>query len=251
VRSNRGKAFELATEQRQKGGAPPKGTLNEARWSEILDAAEDIFLEKGYEATTIEEIATRVGLLKASLYYYIQTKADLFYQISTRSLGRHLQVLQEDPLVTEGDAVSRLSCFVEEYMIQLASNCRWNAKIERDLMFLDADQMASLSALRHRIHLLLKGILTQGIAEGRFDPTMDASVATNCILTLMNGTHGWFRPTGRRSSPEIREWYERFILRGVMPDSALPKTPKPVNVRTGADQRRKARHRTRALESGS
>ena len=50
---------------------PREGTLNEKRWSEILRAAAEVFSEKGYEATTINDIASRVGLLKGSLYYYM------------------------------------------------------------------------------------------------------------------------------------------------------------------------------------
>ena len=56
----------------------------------------------------------------------------------------------------------------------------------------------------------------QGIAGGVFDPAIDVSVAVNGILSLMNSTTRWHRPTGRRSFREISEWYKRFIVHGLM-----------------------------------
>jgi AcrR family transcriptional regulator len=192
-----------------------KGALNEARWSEILDAAEQMFCEVGYEATTIEEIASRVGLLKGSLYYYIQNKADVFYHISARSLTRHLRALQDDPGVCEGETIPRLLHFIDQYMYQLDTSYKGIPILARDVTFLDADQKASLTAIRQQIHLMLKEILAQGVREGSFDSTLDTSVATNSILSLMNNTRGWYRPTGRRSSREIQQWYKKFILKGL------------------------------------
>ena len=51
----------------------PRGTLNDRRWQEVLDAAAALFEAKGYQATTLQDVASRVQLLAPSLYYYIKT----------------------------------------------------------------------------------------------------------------------------------------------------------------------------------
>src|SRR5947207_409360 len=51
------------------------------RQQEILEAAARVFHEKGYESTSIQDIADEVGILKGSLYYYIRSKEDLLYEI--------------------------------------------------------------------------------------------------------------------------------------------------------------------------
>jgi AcrR family transcriptional regulator len=196
--------------------APPKGALNDARRSEILKAAEEAFAEKGYEATTVEDIALRVGLLKGSLYYYIQNKADLYYQVAARSTEQHLRALKEDPGVIAGDPVSRLLRYVEMYMSELNNTWRWSRILtEYELARAGNDAIAKVKALRYQIHLILKGILVQGVADGVFDPTFDPSVASNSILSMMNDTRRWFRPTGRKSAEEIVEFYQQFVLKGV------------------------------------
>jgi AcrR family transcriptional regulator/transposase len=194
----------------------PKGTLNETRWSEILKVAEEVLSEKGYKDATIQDIASRVGLLKGSLYYYIQNKEDLLCQVLRRANARYLQRLQEDPRISEGDAVCRLSHFIDRHMHQLYRDRPWNGLDERDHVFLDPDRLASINAIRHQIQLLLKGILTDGIAEGAFEPNMDPSVTANSIISLMNTTLRWYRTGGRYSIPEIGEWYKHFILRGLV-----------------------------------
>lgn len=196
------------------GSAPPKGTLNEARWSEILQAARDVFSEKGYEAATIQDIASRVGLLKGSLYYYIENKQDLLYQLCLRQITHNLDVLRSEPGIREGDAIARLTRFIDRYMAQLEHDLPWNRVLERGFDF-NAERTASINAVRHQLHLLLKDIVTQGMADGVFDPTVDASVAVNGVLSLMNATLRWRRPTGRRSFGEVAQWYQRFILHGL------------------------------------
>ena len=63
---------------------PPRGTLNEERWQEVVDAAAKVFAEKGYRAATLRDIAAELGMLKGSLYYYIETKEDLLYELLRR-----------------------------------------------------------------------------------------------------------------------------------------------------------------------
>ena len=175
-------------------------------------------MEYGYEATTIEAIASRVGLLKGSLYYYVHNKADLFYEISIRSLRHHLSALEEDPKIARGDATSRLSQFIDQYMTQIDRSCGWNATLERELRFLNPEQLASIDSVRVQIHALLKTIVTQGIAEGAFHCSTDPSVAANAILSLLHPPLGWLQAPDKRSSLAIRRrWYKAFIVKGLAP----------------------------------
>ncbi len=195
---------------------PREGTLNEKRWSEILRGAAEIFSEKGYEATTIEDIASRVGLLKGSLYYYMENKADLLFQITIRALNQHLQALQEDSGITHGDAVSRLSHFIDRFMSEIeCGEFAFLGAVDIDLRFLGAERLAAIGEARHQINALLKRIIVLGIAEGDFDPKTDATFATNSILFLMNSTKKWHRPSGTRPIRHVAEWYKRFILAGL------------------------------------
>jgi TetR/AcrR family transcriptional regulator, cholesterol catabolism regulator len=209
--------------------ASPKVMIRDERWSEILEEAANAFATKGYDATTVEEIAARVGLLKGSLYYYIENKADLLYQVASRLFNRFLAALEAESGITEGDAVSRLYHFVDRYMRELDSFFLAGELTRRDFIFLDPEHLAAINASRHQIDLMLKRILHQGITEGVFDPDMDVSVATNGILSLMNGTNLWRRPTGRRSSQEIADWYKTLLTDGIRRRADDPVSVQPLN----------------------
>jgi AcrR family transcriptional regulator len=202
------------------GSAPPRGTLNEARWDEILEVAADVFIEKGYKSTTVQEIATRAGLLnKGSLYYYIETKEDLLYELAYRAHAVALRSLEEDDQLARSDARTRLITFIERRLADLRHpNPRDLFFIEYEFRSLGPERLASVMAMRRQLHKVLRGILDQGIAEGAFDPRMNPSVVVNSVFLLLNTTHRWYKPTGPASIGELVEWYQTFILRGVGAD---------------------------------
>jgi AcrR family transcriptional regulator len=178
--------------------------------------AEEVLLAKGYRETSIEEIASRVGLLKGSLYYYIENKEDLLYQVLTRGNARHLQVLREDRAISRGEPAGRLTHFVERQMELIHRDPRWNRLYEQDHVFLGADRLDSLNAIRQEVHSLLMGIVIDGMADGTFEPDTDPSVAAYSILSLIYFTTRWYRPTRRDSYRELSQWFNRFILKGLV-----------------------------------
>src|SRR3954471_18714428 len=84
------------------------------RQQEILEAAARVFHEKGYESTSIQDIADAVGILKGSLYYYIDSKEDLLYEILE---GIHAEALESVRKATaEGDPLQRIRAFVAAHI---------------------------------------------------------------------------------------------------------------------------------------
>lgn len=200
--------------------AVPRGTLNEERLTEILDAAEAVLAEKGFRDATIQDLASQVGLAKGSLYYYIENKEDLLFQVLRRGNLRYLQVLRADPFITSGAPVSRLLRFIDLHMQQVEHDRSWNTLDERQDVFLDADNLAAINGLRQKTYRILKGILSDGMSAGVFSEGMDPSVAANSILSLMNSTTRWYKPRGRHSIEEIGEWYKAMILDGLRSEPA-------------------------------
>src|ERR1041384_7707134 len=63
----------------RRGGGERKP--REERWSELIEVATDVFYAKGYDGASLQDIADRLGMLKGSLYYYIQSKEDLLFDV--------------------------------------------------------------------------------------------------------------------------------------------------------------------------
>ena len=88
---------------------------------ELLEAAASVFYEKGYDAATLQDIANRVGILKGSIYYYIQSKADLrdhlVVEVHRNSLAMVKRLAQ-----TEGTALHKLAAIIRGHVDYIARN---------------------------------------------------------------------------------------------------------------------------------
>ena len=193
----------------------PRGTLNVARWNEILEAAGEVFHEKGYQAARIEDIAARVGILKGSLYYYIESKEDLLFALSDQAHSSGVESIAEPSSLAGADAPTRLGEFIARWSVVLDANPPYATVAEREVGRLSGDRYEQVMAKRNQLHGFVRSLIEQGIAEGSFDPTTDPGVATNALFELMNGTRHWFRPDGRKTTKDIGDWYRTFVLRGL------------------------------------
>ena len=193
----------------------PKGTLNATRWNEVLEAAAAVFQEKGYQAARIEDIANRVGILKGSLYYYIDSKEDLLYALTIDGHTQGLGTIEEDDLTRAADPATRLGAFITRWMAMVPTTGEYAQLRERDVRLLSDERRAKVMEMRNEMHRYVRRILEQGIADGHFDPSIDPGVATNSIFELLNSTVRWFRPTGRLSYDDLGVFYRDFVLRGL------------------------------------
>ena len=199
-----------------KGDSVPKSGVNPERWSEILDAAGQIFNEKGYQAARIEDIATRIGILRGSLYYYIDSKEDLLYALSVAGHTSGLSTIDEDEATSAADAPTRLAAFIDRWMAMIPNHPEYSPVTERDVRFLGEERRAIVTEMRVEMHGYVRRIFEQGIAEHDFDPSIDPGVATNSLFEMLNSTIRWFRPSGRLSHADVGEYYKRLVLQGIL-----------------------------------
>jgi AcrR family transcriptional regulator len=193
-----------------------RASVKQARWDEILQAAGMLFFEKGFVGTTMQDIADRVGLLAGSLYYYIDTKEDLLYELAKRVSKESLEYLNEEPSIAAADATTRLCSFIELWMRRVndAQPRAMYAAVEWHRGSLSPDRLDEVSIDRQQLRAFLAEIVEQGISEGTFAPAPARVAATN-ITQLLWLTAFWFDPNGPRSFDQITAWYKIFILRGL------------------------------------
>jgi len=198
-----------------------RGTLNEQRWLEILNAAAEEFYENGYKAARLQDIGRRVGLLTGSLYYYIDSKEDLLFALVDAAHKKGLAIVAEDEESATSDAAARLRNFIERHTrLQLESRADAVAVVERDRLHLSPEHRSQVDAMRRKIHRHVVGIIDQGKAERLFDPTVDSTIAASTLFATLNATSDWVRDL--RRLPEVTDFYVRLFLGGLAGDSALP-----------------------------
>jgi AcrR family transcriptional regulator len=188
---------------------------SEARWEEIIEAASQIFLKNGYEATSLQDIASAVGILKGSIYYYIKAKEDLLFEIVDRAQILYLGTLEEDAETAAAPAPTRLAGFIRRWLTLTQRQQEWNTVAERSFDKLSPERLHLVIERRDHISAFVKDILGQGVREGAFDPSIDISLATITVFELLNHTNEWHQPNGRLSREGVADWYARFVIRGL------------------------------------
>jgi len=188
---------------------------SEARWEEILNAAAKVFLQKGYEAASLQEIATDVGILKGSIYYYIKTKEDLLFEIIRRSQEVYALTTDEDEETAKANAPVRLAAFITRWTTLSPKQRDWGEVAEGSFGRLSPARLKIVIERRDNFSDFVKQIIQQGITEGAFDPAVDVSLATISVFELLRSTRQWHHPRGRLSKAAVAEWYALFIVRGL------------------------------------
>lgn len=87
---------------------PKRERRKEARPGELLDAALDLFVEKGFSATRADEVAARAGVSKGTLFLYFQSKEDLFKAVVRENIANKFPTWQEEFVNFEGSSADML-----------------------------------------------------------------------------------------------------------------------------------------------
>lgn len=100
----------------------PKADADPAQ--RILEAADALFAQQGYDGVSVRDVARAAGVNKASVFYYFSTKEKLFERVMTRYYDAHRRAL-EDAFAVEGTIDSRLHHLIDGYLDFIIANDRY------------------------------------------------------------------------------------------------------------------------------
>ena len=186
---------ELHGTRHTSAGGPRKSTRKaQEREEEIHRAAARIFHRKGYAATSLQDIADEVGILKGSLYYYIDSKEDLLFGI-TQTIHRLAAQNADRAAAMGGSCADRLRFLVELHVASFGVHLEMIRVFYTEYGALGPERRAEVMADRRRYERYSLELITDGQAAGEFCPDLDARVANNAILTMVNTVYMWFNGT--------------------------------------------------------
>ncbi|WP_439499744.1 TetR/AcrR family transcriptional regulator [Bosea sp. (in: a-proteobacteria)] len=199
----------------------------EDRRGELLDCAQALFFERGYEGTTIADIIAKAGVSKGGFYHHYASKEELLEALAAR-LAQAAVVRVQDILDDDGlDALTRLNAFLaRSRQMKLEDAPKLRAAF--DVLFRPENIV-----LYHRVNAasitvmlpVLTRIIAQGKAEGAFD-VPDAEAAAEIVLQIGASTHGAVaRTIMAAGTPEAEAAIEaldaRFRFLGIAADRIL------------------------------
>jgi TetR/AcrR family transcriptional regulator, cholesterol catabolism regulator len=174
----------------------------EARRREVTAASVAVFSERGYRATSMTDIAKRLGMGKASLYHYVSSKEEILVDL-------YEEVLRESVIAARRIASAEQSArdaLAELIADRVAYTCR-NRELLRvffeEEAELPARQQSRLISVRHEYEQTLLDMVARGEQAGEFTLTTTPQIFVNTVLGAANWTYKWYRPRGPLSPEEL------------------------------------------------
>lgn len=192
-----------------KNGRRPARRRN--RRKEVIDAAVKIFHGKGYASSSIQDVADSVGVLKGSLYHYIDSKEDLLARIFVESDEQSFALMEE---IRELDmaAVDRLRAFGKAWALWYLENIERASIYNNEWKHLTGARLKKVIATRHEYEERVERIIDDVKKEGDADPDLNTRYACFFILSAINGLPTWYRRRGPDSAEHIAETYADLIV---------------------------------------
>ena len=180
----------------------------------ILEAAAQVFRQKGFHGSSMQDIAEAVNLQKASLYHHVSSKQEILLAL----LDRALELLLERISTISNQNIpadEKLRQMIRAYLQILADNTDLSAVLLFEHRSLERKQHARHVPNRDKFEALWRNVLQEGVTARRFQCDNPA-LTTRAILGILNWTITWYRPSGTLAIDEIADHYSNLLLNGLL-----------------------------------
>ena len=182
------------------------------RKDQIFEAAERLFSERGYHATTMREIGRELAIEGASLYSHISGKQELLFAIVLRGSDQFLQAAR-DVLATASSARARLRELMRRHLAIVAESTPRAIVYFHEWHHLESERQATIRARRDQYESYVRQIIRDGIMAGEFAPHDERLVGLS-VLSLLNWTYQWYTPGGTWNADQLADQFFELLMRG-------------------------------------
>jgi AcrR family transcriptional regulator len=186
----------------------------EARRRAIVLAAARVFAQKGYDAATMDDVASQLGVSKVAIYYHFRSKEALHREIRVIAISDSIERLKtimsrgEPPEPTLRavirDLVSHVFADLDKYVILSRSFNRISGQVDKGILDLQR-------RYRHFVVTILEDGIRQGIFADRDPHLMALTLIRTCF-----GVAEWYTPGGRLSPDTIVDQVSEQVITGVL-----------------------------------
>lgn len=178
----------------------------------LVDIAVRVFLKRGYDGSSLDQVAAAAGITKSSLYYHATGKEDLLARGVNRAFDALFGALCE-PEATSGRFVDRLKYVVRRHVeiavrelpeVALLLRVRGNTRTERRVL-----------ERRREFDRLVAEMFANAQAAGEIRSDIDARLATKLLFGMLNSITEWYRPNGTLTAADIAATVFRMAFEGL------------------------------------
>jgi len=181
------------------------------RREDVLAAAVEVFWRDGYSASTVQHVADHVGVLKGSLYHYIQSKEDLLFWILDDVHERSKHILDE-VMELETEPLERLRTYMERHVEWYLENVEEVSVYFRDWSYVSGERLELVKQRRRGYSQAIRDLITEAQATGDVDPGVDPKYASFFLLAAVNHVPDWYQKNQPDTAADIAGIYADFVV---------------------------------------
>jgi AcrR family transcriptional regulator len=168
----------------------------------LLAVAVEVFNERGYDGTSMEDLSRRLGIAKSAIYHHVDSKETLLRMALDRALDGLFAVLERTRAL-DGRAIEQLEhllrgsvAVLQEQLpyVTLLLRVRGNTEVER----------AALDR-RRQFDRYVAGLVKQAESDGDVRPDIDPAVTARLLFGMVNSIIDWYRPGRRRDGDAVAD----------------------------------------------
>ncbi len=180
----------------------------------MVRTAVHLFNRSGFHATSVEEIASELGLSKALLYHYFVDKTELLYECYLSALDCTLAAVSEAAR-TGRSGREKIEIYIRSQFETLAGadGAAW---VLTDLSALAPQQRRQVRKQSRSIDKMLQGFLAEGVADGTIAGAQP-KITEFFLIGALNWLPRWYKPGGTLSGRELAEIFLRLVVDGLRP----------------------------------
>jgi TetR/AcrR family transcriptional regulator, cholesterol catabolism regulator len=193
-------------------GISAKSDAREEMENQLLTAAASLFHRKGFVAATTRELAKSLGLQRASLYHYLESKQDLLYVLCVRGMNSISQEVAEAIETAPPD--ERLHSAIRAHIEATLRDQDMHAVMLSEFRHLDPERRDEVSRLHHSYHQQIRTLLREEQEAGRLRQDIDTKYLALMLSNLLNWTINWYQPSGPLQPSDLADLLFNLFVDG-------------------------------------
>jgi AcrR family transcriptional regulator len=178
----------------------------------VLERIVELFNERGFDGTSMEDLAQHVGITKSAIYHHVASKDALLGLALDRALSG-LEEAASEVRTMDGPAVDRLESLVRRSVevlverlpyVTLLLRVHGNSSVERDAL-----------TRRRKLDRFAAGLVKEAIDAGDLRPGADAAVTARLLFGMVNSLVEWLRPASKHTAGELSDAVARAAFDGL------------------------------------
>jgi len=182
------------------------------RRDRLLSHAARVFADKGYDGTSMRDLARASGMSLAGMYYYVKGKEDLLFQIQ-KTVFEAVTHGARDVVAREATAEGRLGAFIRHHVTFFATHMAEMKVLAHEAESLSGEMLEELRRIKRAYVQLMLDLLAAIDGQGPGDRTR-RTVAAYTLFGMMNWIYTWYKPNGPVTVPDLADAITRLFLTG-------------------------------------